>query len=481
MNEETIARISAELDSAASGRRFGRIFQTGALGLAFDLRLPGERFLFVSCDPLESRLHLIKRKTKELEKDSRPPGPFASALRQRLGGARIESVEKVRDERAVEISLIGETEFGEETRLTLMVQLTGRSSNVFLLDSNGLVIECMRATAGDGQERGDAYRPPAGGAGRAVGRPDPFAFSETESASEAVDAFYREREATRRSRARIHVHRAKLSKEAARRKDLLEKLAGDLAGHGDPETWKREGELLLANSSNAKRSGNCFVVTDYFSDSAPEVLIGAEENESVTEAAERCFGRYAKAKRAKEQIASRMELLKREVADLEEELAAFDRAVAEGRAEVAEVQPEKGGPKAGPKSKARAGVPGSRIFKSSDGYEILVGKGAKDNDRLTFKTAKSFDIWLHAADYPGSHVVVRCSRRDEEVPQRTLIEAAQLAAFYSDARGQSKAAVNHTRRKNVNKPRGGAPGLVSLSGFKTVLVEPMVPPGVSRD
>ncbi|MCA1607996.1 MAG: NFACT RNA binding domain-containing protein, partial [Acidobacteria bacterium] len=121
--------------------------------------------------------------------------------------------------------------------------------------------------------------------------------------------------------------------------------------------------------------------------------------------------------------------------------------------------------------KDQAGV---RQFTSSDGFEILVGKKAKDNDYLTFRMAKSLDTWMHAADYPGSHVVVRNPNR-REIPQKTLLEAAQLAAFYSQARRHPKAAVHYTQKKFVNKPRGAAPGLVSLASFKTILVEPKVP------
>ncbi|MCA1589333.1 MAG: NFACT RNA binding domain-containing protein [Acidobacteria bacterium] len=105
---------------------------------------------------------------------------------------------------------------------------------------------------------------------------------------------------------------------------------------------------------------------------------------------------------------------------------------------------------------------------------MLVGKKAKDNDYLTFRMAKSLDTWMHAADYPGSHVVVRNPNR-REIPQKTLLEAAQLAAFYSQARRHPKAAVHYTQKKFVNKPRGAAPGLVSLASFKTILVEPKVP------
>jgi predicted ribosome quality control (RQC) complex YloA/Tae2 family protein len=127
----------------------------------------------------------------------------------------------------------------------------------------------------------------------------------------------------------------------------------------------------------------------------------------------------------------------------------------------------------GRKQKAEAAFKGARRFKSSDDFEILVGKKAADNDYLTFRVARSLDTWMHAADYPGSHVVVRNPNR-KEIPNKTLVEAAQLAAFYSSGNKQTKAAVNYTLKKFVNKPRRAAQGLVSLSSFKTILVEPKI-------
>ncbi|MET0753268.1 MAG: NFACT RNA binding domain-containing protein, partial [Pyrinomonadaceae bacterium] len=116
---------------------------------------------------------------------------------------------------------------------------------------------------------------------------------------------------------------------------------------------------------------------------------------------------------------------------------------------------------------------GARRYTSSEGFEILVGKGSKDNDFLTFRVAKSNDLWLHAADYPGSHVVVKNPNRNE-IPPKTLLEAAQIAAFFSKAKEQPKVAVHYTQKKFVNKPKGAALGLVSLASFKTILVEPKI-------
>jgi len=112
-----------------------------------------------------------------------------------------------------------------------------------------------------------------------------------------------------------------------------------------------------------------------------------------------------------------------------------------------------------------------RRFKSSDGYEIVVGRNDRDNDALTFRVAKPHDIWLHAADYPGSHAIIRNPTR-EAPPHRTITEAAELAAFYSQAKREGKAAVHYAQKKFVSKPPRSKPGLVRLSSFKTILVEP---------
>jgi predicted ribosome quality control (RQC) complex YloA/Tae2 family protein len=116
-------------------------------------------------------------------------------------------------------------------------------------------------------------------------------------------------------------------------------------------------------------------------------------------------------------------------------------------------------------------IPGVRRYSSSDGYEILVGRAARDNDTLTFKIAKPNDLWLHAADYPGSHVIIRNPTR-KEIPHRTLLEAAQLAAHFSQANKDPKVDVHYTERKFLSKPKGAAPGLVRMSRFKSLVVAP---------
>lgn len=261
---------------------------------------------------------------------------------------------------------------------------------------------------------------------------------------------------------------------------LISNLRSDLEKHGDPETWKRNGDLLLANP-NAKRQGRHFIVTDYFSEGTPTVEIESDPRESLTEAAENYFRQYTKARNGVAMIDERMAAVQKDLATARSDLERVDRAIADGDEEFlkARIEPPRKPIAVTRKKKVDTEFKGARRFMSTDGFEILVGKKAADNDFLTFRVARSLDTWMHAADYPGSHVVIRNAGR-KDIPDRTLIEAAQLAAFYSDARDKPKAAVNYTLKKFVNKPKRSAPGLVSLSGFKTLLVEPKVPVEIIR-
>jgi predicted ribosome quality control (RQC) complex YloA/Tae2 family protein len=169
----------------------------------------------------------------------------------------------------------------------------------------------------------------------------------------------------------------------------------------------------------------------------------------------------------------------RELEELQMKKEVLDDAIAAGDESFLETPEPLTSTKKG-RRKAEPGFIGARRFVSSDGIEILVGKKATDNDFLTFRLARSLDFWFHAADYPGSHVVARNPDRRSDLPAKTLLESAQLAAFYSSGKSQVKAAVNYTQKKFVNKPRGGAPGLATLSKFKTLLVEPIFPPAVTK-
>ena len=111
-------------------------------------------------------------------------------------------------------------------------------------------------------------------------------------------------------------------------------------------------------------------------------------------------------------------------------------------------------------------------FISSDGIDIYIGKNNFQNDDLTLKFADKHDIWLHTKNIPGSHVIIR---KYGEIPDRTLSEAASLAAYYSKSRESSKVSVDYTEIKNVKKPNGAKPGMVIYYTNKTIVCDPKSP------
>ncbi|HVK68618.1 MAG TPA: NFACT RNA binding domain-containing protein [Polyangium sp.] len=114
-----------------------------------------------------------------------------------------------------------------------------------------------------------------------------------------------------------------------------------------------------------------------------------------------------------------------------------------------------------------------------EGFEVLIGRGAEDNDYLTFDVAKPHDVWLHVGGgTPGSHVIVRNPDR-VEVPRSVVEIAAAAAAWYSKSRGAPKVEVHFCRASEVSKPRGAPAGLVELARYKSMKVKPAAPAGAT--
>ncbi|HYN24396.1 MAG TPA: NFACT family protein [Pyrinomonadaceae bacterium] len=480
MNQQTIEEIVKEISSHLIGRFLGRTFQLSPLSLAIDFGLRDTGYLFISVDPAAPRVYLIERSSRQMEKRSITPSQFVQAMRRSLGGGRLLSVTKDVSERIVRLSFSVENELGESNCAALVAQLTGRSANLFLLDREGRITHALRSPKGAGQQLGQQYQAPAQDPPTAPRKLDirneqesPLEKGTFPSLSAAADDYYLRRESAAIFAARSKASLGKIKKELAQAIRLQSNLRKDLAAHGDSEQHKRYGDLLLANIANAKRDGNKIKLKDYYSEGAPEIEIEADENTSLQDEAARYFARYTKAKRATKEIGARRTQLAETITRLEERKAELERIFA-ARDETAfalfegpgETQPAKK-----IKRKQSDKIPGVRRYRSSDGYEILVGRAAHTNDQLTFRIARPHDLWLHSADYPGSHVVIRNHRRSE-IPHRTIIEAAQIAAKFSQAGDDSRVTVHYTQRKFLSKPKGAAPGLVRMSSFKTITVEP---------
>ena len=179
--------------------------------------------------------------------------------------------------------------------------------------------------------------------------------------------------------------------------------------------------------------------------------VDAKPGESARETAERLYSSARSMERALEQLPGR--------------IAALERDAASAPAEQPPGRQYGGG-------RAKEGKPlPYRSYRSTTGLEIRVGRGASANEALTFKESSPNDVWLHARDAAGAHVVLRW-QNDDNPPARALQEAAVLAAWHSKSRGSALVPVDWTRRKYVRRARGGAPGTVMIQRARTIMVRP---------
>jgi predicted ribosome quality control (RQC) complex YloA/Tae2 family protein len=473
VNDQTIKAIVEEIAPALAGRVMGKVFQPSRLTLAIDFRPGDGRYLFISVEPAQPRIYMIERRVRELEKQALTSSQFALVLRKQLGGARLTSIVKEEADRIVRFFFNGSDEIGNSFERTLVAQLTGKAANFLLLDEQGFIIDTLRPPRGEGQEIGHLYQPPPLHLKDTPAQVslDKGSFS---TLSEAADEHYRRLEAARLFDSQAATARARLQKEIAQREKLRAHLDEDMEAHGNADEHKRIGDLLLANIGSAKRQGNKVTLTDYFAENIPLIELELDENTTLQEEAARRFNRYTKARRAVQEISQRRAALEKELEMLHARQSELE-SIINTRDETAlesfwgEAKPQTRSAKS--RQKTSDSVQGARRYRSSDGYEILVGRAARDNDHLTFRIARPYDLWLHAADYPGSHVIIRNPTR-ADIPHRTIIEAAQLAAAFSQARRDAKVDVHYTQRKFLSKPKGAAPGLVRMSSFRSITVEP---------
>ena len=291
------------------------------------------------------------------------------------------------------------------------------------------------------------------------------------SFSELLDAYYSKRELSerRRRRARELSHSVKTARDRIQRK-LVCRLEELERTYGREEI-RKNAELLTANMYRVKRGDSSVTVEDYYTDGCPSVEIKLDILKTPQQNAAAMFKEYNKLKTAEIHLTAlvaegekQLDYLNSVLDELER--AETERDLAEIRRELLETGYLKKQKGAKPdKSKKQ----GPMRFISSDGYEILVGRSNSQNDELTTKTARRTDIWLHTKSVHGSHVIISCEGR--EPPERTIAEAASIAAYYSQGREGGKTAVDYTAVRFVRKPSGSMPGKVVYTAYRTVMAE----------
>ncbi len=261
--------------------------------------------------------------------------------------------------------------------------------------------------------------------------------------------------------------RAALANRTRRIKRRLAALERERDAAQSPDQPRLNGQLILAHKASIPRGTDRIELLDF--EGTPRE-IELDPALDVVANAERCFDEARRRERALERIPT-------EISENEGRLntltAAAETLATDGPSGT--LWELVGGAPAGRGASGRRG-PAPRLpyyrYRSTGGLEIRVGRGARDNDALTLRHSSPDDIWMHARQVQGAHVVLRWGRKDENPAQRDLLEAATIAAVHSGARHSGTVAVNWTRRKYVRKPRKSAPGAVLAERVQTVFVEP---------
>ncbi|MBI3957351.1 MAG: NFACT family protein [Chloroflexi bacterium] len=252
----------------------------------------------------------------------------------------------------------------------------------------------------------------------------------------------------------------------------LDALAADEPEPGDPAQLRTQAEWLLALSSQVQPGQRELVVPL----GEEKLVIRLSANETPVQQAERMFDRAAKLERAALFIPKRRALLETDLLYLDQ--LQSDLALAQNQPEIASVREglrEAGYLRQHPGRQLKVAPDRSKPLRylSAEGFAILVGRNARQNEIVTFDEAGPDDLWLHVRDAPGSHVVIRCG--GQPVREETAQAAAQLAAYYSRQRDERGVAVAMTRRRFVTRAPGGRPGLVHMRNEETLLVEGVLP------
>ena len=452
-----VARLAAELDAALAGERVDRLWRTGPRQVLLKIRVRGVDGARVLVDLEQGHPSVSVVSAWPPTPDS--PDRAALLLRKHLENSRVNAV--VADARTMT------WHFGAGAGAARVVlQLAGRYPNLALYDADGA--EVLRLV--DGIPASDPDSPPLPEGPEVLPGLEGPAFLVAHSEAVAEEAGRRRLGAEIQSLSRV------LREQRERASRAVTALEREFHKAEAADRDRHRGELLKTMIGRVPRGATEVAVSDWSRPDGEVTVVELDPTLDLLANMERYFKRYRKFAGALAGIETRL-LAAMEHADelgrLAVRVAALSAQRAEAppsaeavsalRAELERLTPHR--PRQTPPSRRAPDAPALpyRRFESADGTEILVGRSARDNDRLTFQVARGQDVWLHARDVAGSHVILRSRGQGAAPSSDALLDAALLAAWHSQARGDTVVDVMWTERKHVRKARGGAPGLVTVA------------------
>ncbi len=238
------------------------------------------------------------------------------------------------------------------------------------------------------------------------------------------------------------------------------------------ERLRQLGDILTANLHKITKGQTVVQVEDFYDEDMATIEIPISALLSPQQNAAKFYKDYARMKTAEKELTRQLEIGRQELSYLKSVWEELNRADTDQALEEIKQELQEGGylrADSGKKRIKSGKLPPLR-FESTDGFPIYVGRNNRQNEELTFKSARKDDLWLHASKVHGSHVIIACAGQD--VPDDTVTQAAQLAAYYGETAGGQNIAVDVTPVRQVKKIPNGKPGMVIYHTYRTVVVNP---------
>ena len=559
-----LTAVLEELREKTAGARVEKIHQPSRDTVLLQLKCPeGRQKMVFVANPTAPRLHLTAASPEN------PPEPpmFCMLLRKHLSGSRLQQIRQIPMERWAEFTFSCIDEMGDTVEKKLVAELMGRTCNLYLLGSDGRIIDCLRRVGLDETAKRPAlpgmyYQLPEPVQKQdprevedyvnllTVPGPDPladrlmdtlgglsplvcreaalFAAGDTDARVEGMDVeaaaeklqeffhyhcaqpapyYYADATGVPKQYAFCPIHQYGSCQKAASFAELLDsfyilrdradtmrqkgqslrktvtnlcqrlrrKLAvqeKELTATYDRERLRQLGDILTANLHRITKGQTAVLVEDFYDEQMATISISLSPLLSPQQNAAKYYKDYTRMKNAEKELTNQISLGRQELEYLQSVQEELNRADSEAALEEIRQELQAGGYLRGDTGKRKmkvAKLPPLR-FESTDGYPIYVGRNNRQNEELTFKLARKDDLWLHAQKVHGSHVIISCGGTTP--PDDTVTQAAQLAAYYSEAVGGQNLPVDVTPVKQVKKTSGGKPGMVIYHTYRTVVVNP---------
>ena len=404
--------------------------------------------LLICLEPKSCRMHRISQPPPKARQAQR----FMQILRSRLQGGKIIDVEHVNRDRIVKFSV----RQGGTTCL-LWVRLWGTAANVILTDQDGQIYDAFFRRPGRAEITGEHYQP------QPPRQPPDDSFRVRDLPGEGdfnsrIERWYRDQNRQQR----LQLARERLQRQLQQeQRQLQQRLTAlrDQVQVGEPnQSWKLLGDLIMSNLHRIE-AGMEWITVDDYTRPGSTVTIQLDPTATPAENAQRYYTKQKKAHSSRQRALDEIENVERRMRRLVEQMEQL-----ESEQDPRQLEQQLKRPSQDKKSGAEA-PPGLSF--ESHGFQILVGRTAKENDLLLRRFVRGNDTWLHARDYPGGYVFIK-HRSGKSVPLDTLLDAANLALAYS--KGRSDGDVYYTQVKYLRRAKHGKTGTVIPTQEKNLSV-----------